>query len=322
MRAAVYTAAMTVLVADVGGTNSRCGIGSGSGKLQNIRDFSNREFPHLAALLAKYLQDLPAPDRPTAGALAVAAPIDGDTVRMINRAWQFSVRELQSQLGFGQLHAINDFAAQAWALGRLGDADLVKIGRGQIRPGYPKVVLGPGTGLGVAGAVPVGATWQIIPGEGGHASLAAQDEVEDGVLRRARERFGHCSAERVLSGSGLSFLDAALHGNGERAADAIGIAFAAGETEARATLELFFRILGGVAGDLALTFGAFGGVYVSGGIAPRYLDLMRDSGFRERFEAKGRYRDYLGAIPTFVVTARYAALEGLVAFLLAPQKAS
>jgi glucokinase len=229
---------------------------------------------------------------------------------------------MQTQLGLGKLHAINDFAAQAWALSRLGDADVAKIGRGQIRPGFPKVVLGPGTGLGVASAVPAGATWQIIPGEGGHASLAAHDEVEDGVLRRARERFGHCSAERVLSGPGLSFLDAALHGHAERAPDEIGTALAAGETEARATLEVFFRILGGVAGDLALTFGAFGGVYISGGIAPRYLDLMRESGFRERFEAKGRYHEYLGAIPTFVVTAQYAALEGLVAFLLAAEKAT
>jgi glucokinase len=134
------------------------------------------------------------------------------------------------------------------------------------------------------------------------------------LIRRARERFGHCSAERLLSGSGLAFLHEALHGGPELSPAAIGERILAGDRQAAATAEAFFRLLGTVAGDLALTLGAFGGVYIGGGIVPRYLKALRDSGFRGRFEAKGRYQDYMRAIPTWVITAEHPALTGLLAF--------
>jgi glucokinase len=171
----------------------------------------------------------------------------------------------------------------------------------------------------VASLVSVNGNWHAIPGEGGHVTLPAQDEPEEALIRMARERFGHCSAERLLSGSGLSFLHQALHGGG-LSAQTIGERFAAGDHRAAATLEVFFRLLGTVAGDVALTLGAFGGVYIGGGIVPRYAEAFRRSGFRQRFESKGRYQDYMRAIPTWVITAAYPALTGLLAFASARKR--
>ena len=308
---------MNWLLVDMGGTNTRCAVGAGNGEIVQLRSMRNQDFASAGELLSRYLEGIPVPERPASGAIAVAAPVAGDAVQMINIGWNFSVSGLQQTLGLTKLAVVNDFVAQAWALPSLRATDTAQIGSGQTRPAFPKVVLGPGTGLGVATMVPVGDGWQAIPGEGGHISLAAQDAVEESVVRLGRERFGHCSAERALSGPGLSFLHNALHGGPESTPAAIGQAALAGDRNAVATFAVFFGLLGSVAGDLALTLGAFGGVYVSGGIVPRYLQLLRDSEFRDRFEAKGRYREYLSAIPTFVVTAPYAALQGLLTFLQA-----
>ena len=176
------------------------------------------------------------------------------------------------------------------------------------------MVLGPGTGLGVASLLPLPGGWQALPGEGGHVTLAAEDEQEERIIGLARAHYGHCSAERLLSGPGLSFLHGALHGGARLAPETIGARFAAGDAAAAATFSVFFRLLGSVAGNLALTLGAFGGVYIGGGIVPRYTQAFAASEFRPRFEAKGRYRDYLRAIPTWLITATYPTLAGLAAF--------
>ena len=305
---------MKVLLADIGATNSRCAVGSGLDDVGEVETFRNTDHAGLAELLSGFLATLPPVRRPTWAALAVAAPVTGDHVQMINIGWAFSRGELQRRLSLDGLHVLNDFAALAWALPELAPGDLVRVGGGSAVAGGAKVVLGPGTGLGVASLVSVAGGWHAIPGEGGHVTLPARDEQEEALIRLARQRFGHCSAERLVSGPGLSFLHEALHGGPAQSAEAIGDLIAAGDPEAAATLEAFFGFLGTVAGDVALTLGALGGVYVGGGIVPRYRAAFVRSGFRRRFEAKGRYADYMRAIPTWMIAAQYPTLTGLLAF--------
>ena len=305
---------MNVLLADIGGTNCRCAVGSANGVIGNIVAFRNQGHAGLPELLGEYLTALPKSGRPTCAALAIAAPIRGDDVQMININWRFSRGELQKRLSLEAVHLLNDFAALAWALPALGPEDVFQAGGGTGVAGGTKAVLGPGTGLGVASLVAVNGTWHAIPGEGGHVTMPAADEQEEALIRLARERFGHCSAERLVSGPGLSFLHEALHGGPAISGEVFGERVLAGDQQAAATLEVFFRLLGTVAGDVALTLGAFGGVYIGGGIVRRYADQFRRSGFRDRFEAKGRYEKYLDAIPTWVITAEFPALTGLLEY--------
>ncbi len=302
---------MSWLVADIGGTWTRCAIGDGPGRHAEPVVYRNREFAEPGDLLERFLAEHGASAPPRAAVLGVAGPVDGDHVRMLNNGWQLSRPALAERLRLDTLLAINDFEAVAWSLPTLSPTDTVAIGGGSARAGAPCSAVGPGTGLGVAALVQVGRG--VVGGEGGHVSLAAQDAVEEDIIRRAREAFGHCSAERILSGSGLGFLHQAMHGGALLEASEIGRQLGAGDPAARATFEQFFRFLGSVAGNVALTFCATGGVFLGGGILPRYIEALRGSGFRERFEAKGRYRDYLAAIPVRVITAAQPGLQGLLA---------
>ncbi len=304
---------MHCLLADIGGTNSRCALLGPGRALAHVAVYDNAEFGSLEGVLAAYLQSLPADARPRRAALAVAAPVRGPEVAMMNIGWSFSAPELANRLALSELRIVNDFAALACALPWLDAAELHPVGGGQARRGAPKVVLGPGTGLGTAGLVRAGGRWWAVSGEGGHVSLPALTPEEMRVTAAAREQFGHCSAERVLSGPGLALLHRALHGGEELAAPALGTLLEGGDPRAAETFRVFFSWLGTVASDLALTFGAFGGVYIAGGIVPRYLAAFARSGFRERFEDKGRYRDYLSAIPTRVILAPHPAFTGLAA---------
>lgn len=303
---------MTLLVADIGGTNTRCALAAPSG-IGPFSCYRNADFPDLATLLGRHLDGLPPARRPRLAALAIAAPIRGDEVRMSNIDWRFSRPALRTALALDELLLVNDFAALARALPELAPADLAAVGGGRPVPDAPRIVLGPGTGLGVAALVRVGGQWAGLPGEGGHVTLGSCTDQEEAVLRAARQRYGHCSAERILSGHGLSFLHETLHGGAARPAEAIGAGLADGEPAAVASFGLFFGLLGNMAGNLALTLGAFGGVYIAGGIVPRYLDHLARSSFRERFEAKGRFRGYLRDIPTWVITDPVPALKGLAA---------
>lgn len=305
---------MAWLVADIGGTNTRCAIGTADCALSHIATFRNRDHSGLGPLLRTYLDALPAGLRPRRAALAVAAPIRGRQVRMINIDWEFSTDDLVRLLGLEQVEVINDFSALAWSLPVLGTADLLQVGGTQAQPRGVKVVIGPGTGLGAAGLVPAGDRgWVAVPGEGGHATLAATDDREADLLHRARAQFGHVSAERLVAGPGLPVLHELL--GGERLApEEISARAGAGDALALQTLETSFRFLGSVAGNLALTYGAFGGVYIGGGVVPRHIEIFARSGFRSAFEAKGRYREYLAAIPAFVIMAPYPALAGLLAY--------
>jgi glucokinase len=188
------------------------------------------------------------------------------------------------------------------------------VGGGKAAAGAPKVVVGPGTGLGTAGLVNIAGRWHAITGEGGHVTMAPSNEREARIIALGRERFGHCSAERLVSGAGLAFVYGVLNRVLDVAPDEVGARIAAGEASALEALDVCFQMLGTVASNLALTFAAFGGVYISGGVTPRFPELFLSSGFRQRFEDKGRYRPFLADIPTWLVIADQPALRGLAAY--------
>lgn len=306
------------LIADIGATNTRCALLDAHGREIAPEGFENVGYAGLAAVLGTYVDRHCSTDRPTRAALAVAAPIGGDEVRMVNIDWRFSQRELKDQLGLEHLSVVNDFAAVAWSLPTLGRQDVVQIGGGHAVAGATIATLGPGTGLGVSAYVPgAGADGgTIVSGEGGHALLPAVTSEEAAAIEAVRARAGECVRESVLSGPGLVNLYVALSELAGRAAphvtpaDVTGLADR-GEPLAAKTQAMFFAMLGTVAADLALTFGARGGVIIAGGIVPRLLHAFERSKFRERFEERVNHREYLRAIPTSVITAPLPAFRGL-----------
>jgi glucokinase len=304
-------------MADIGATTSRCALVNDKGQELAPEVFENADYTGVAGVLRVYLQHRRASDQPTRAALAIAAPITGDDVHMTNIGWRFSQDALRRELGLKRLQIVNDFAAIAWALPLLTPADVVRIGGGESVSRATLAALGPGSGLGVSALVPSGDGWAAMSGEGGHVSMPAATREEQDVIAVLRDRFnGHCSAERVLSGPGLVNLYvtlAELAGRGSPTVTPEDVTNLAkqGEPLARKTLAMFFAMLGTVAGDLAVTTGARGGLYIAGGIVPRVVEQLGKSEFRHRFEAKGRYNQYLAAIPTFVITAQLPAFRGL-----------
>ena len=301
------------LLGDVGGTNARLGWqATHSSGVQHVQVLPCAGYPSLEVAIQTYLQqqNLPAP---RACALGIANPITGDTIRMTNHHWTFSISEMARNLGLFKLNVINDFTALALAIPSISPDHLVQVGGQHALDFAPKAIIGAGTGLGVSGLFPVKAgrdQWVAIAGEGGHASLAAHNETEYRVIELIRQRYGHVSAERVLSGQGLVDLYLALRQLQQH--EPIDVASAADITHwalknkdplALQSLDMFAGFLGSVAGDLALTLGALGGVYLGGGEVPRWLGWFETSVFRERFEAKGRFRDYLKDIPVYVINA-------------------
>jgi glucokinase len=250
--------------------------------------------------------------------IGVAGPVENGRVVFTNSPWVVDAAELRAAFGFHQVRVINDFEATARSLPHLTTDDVFNLGGSGARDDAPRVVLGPGTGLGVACLLP-GNPPITIATEGGHATLAATDHRQDRVIAHLRARFAHVSAERALSGDGLVNLYsaiAAVDGRQVPARDAAQITEAALARTcpvARETLDMFCALLGAVAGDLALTFGARGGVYIAGGIVPRFVDHVAGSTFRAQFEAKGRLSDYLATIPVQVILRPDAAFIGLAA---------
>ncbi|MEO5882931.1 MAG: glucokinase [Caldimonas sp.] len=308
------------LVGDVGGTGARFGwIAAAGAPLVALAAASGPPAPDLAATIRAALEanGLAAP---ASCALGIAAAVTGDRVVMTNREWSFSTAALRHSLGVARLLVLNDFSALGHAIDTLRPDDVHVVGGGRAVPDATVALLGPGTGLGVGGLVRAPEGTAALVGEGGHGALAAGDEREAKVIALLRERFDHVSAEHVLSGPGLARLhDAvcALDGRPAEPLDAPRIVERAGTDPAcRDTLRMFFAFLGAFAGDLALTLGARGGVYVAGGIVARLGVAIDHSAFRERFEAKGRRRAYLEAIPTAVILDTPAlALRGADAAL-------
>ncbi len=311
------------LLGDIGGTNARFAILE-NGEVGHADTLSVATHGTAIDAVAAYLSGLPKGQRPGAAALACAGPVENGTVVMTNSPWRIEAGEIERQFGFARALVVNDFAAQAWAVPGLGAADLHAIGRGIARPDRPAAILGPGSGLGISSYLPPPKGPAVAVGEGGHATMPATDDREAAVLAALRARFGHVSAERVLSGNGLVRLHEALaelEGRAGARRSAAEITEAAGTGACKhsaAALDLFCAMLGTFAGNLALTLGAQGGVYIAGGIAPRMVDYLARSKFRDRFEAKGRFKAYLAAIPTWVVTHPTPAFLGLARILAQP----
>jgi glucokinase len=306
---------MLTLLGDIGGTNARFALYDG-GALGPVSIRAVGDFAEPAEAIRDVLADLGG-DHPKAALFAVAGPVEAGRAALTNGRWQFDAGALRSALGLEAVELVNDFAAQAHAVPALGDADLRRVGGGRALSTAPMAVIGPGTGLGVAGLIPQPGGSVVLVTEGGHVTMAPADAEESRLLDALRRTFGHVSAERVLSGGGLVNLYraiAALAGREvpERGPAEITQAALAGECPISIqTLDAFCAMLGTAAGNLALSFGARGGVYISGGIVPQILDRLVCSAFRARFEAKGRFARYLAEIPTFAVTHPNPALIGL-----------
>lgn len=308
------------LLGDVGGTNARFAWQAGSGApITDQRVLATADFATLADAMRHYLEQI-GRGNPAQAAIAIANPVVGDQVRMTNHHWSFSIAALQARFGLTRLRVLNDFTALALALPSLSADERRQVGGGGPAPDAAVALIGPGTGLGVSGLLPDGrGGWVPIQGEGGHATLAARAPREHAVLQQLEAWHGHASAERAVCGAGLADIHRALraldtpHVDGPTlgAADIVAGAVDPGDAVCREAVDLFCAFLGTAAGNLALTLGARGGVYIGGGIVPRLGEHFDRSAFRVRFDAKGRFANYLQAIPVYVIVAsRSPALLG------------
>ncbi|MFC6489569.1 glucokinase [Nitratireductor sp. GCM10026969] len=313
-----------ILVGDIGGTNARFAI--------VVDSYAEpREFPVVQtadyatideAIQAAILDQTHI--LPRSAVLAVAGPVDGDEIDLTNCDWVVRPREMMAGLGFSEIVVLNDFEAQALAVVALGEAHMEKVGGGEAETVGSRVVLGPGTGLGVAGLVHARRTWIPIPGEGGHVDLGPRSARDGEVFPHLEKIEGRVSAEQILCGRGLVNLYravAAADGKEARFSDPAEITSAALESSdptAVETLDLFLTYLGRVAGDLALVFMGRGGVYLTGGIAQKILPALHNGKFRTAFEDKAPHGELMETMPVFVITHPMAALAGLAAYARTP----
>ena len=309
------------LLGDIGGTNVRLALQlAPEAPISHILTLPLRDFDNAHDAITDYLDQVGAgtgPLRPQTACLGVAGPVLGDWIELFNAPWAFSTQALRVGLGLRELRVLNDFTVLALALPVLPSDELVQIGGEPPMPGMTKGLMGAGTGLGVSALLPApGGLWVPMAGEGGHVSLPASDESEERLLAVLRAQYGHVSAERVLSGSGLVVL---YEAHAQLAGCAAEPLMPADVTEqglsgecplCEAALHSFCLFFGTIAANLAVTVGAQGGFYIGGGIVPRLGDFFVRSGFRARFEAKGRYTGYVSRIPVFVIHSPYPALIG------------
>jgi glucokinase len=303
----------TTLLADIGGSKSRFAIANSSGALEHVLVIHNDTAADLDAAVARYLEETGA--NPRAATLALAGPVEGEEVVLTNRTnWRIRRVEFAKRFGLSELRLLNDFEAIAWALPHLGPAHTRPLGSAvPVREGV-KVVLGPGTGLGVAALLPADGRWHVIASEGGHASFGPQAPDEAEVFARLRDECGSVSAETVLSGAGLVRLARALDPQAAcHAAETIAASALAREPAAQAAARLFVRLLGRFAGGLALTFKALGGVYIAGGVASGLGPLLDEPQFRAAFEAHPPHQALLETIPTLLITCEEPGLIGCAA---------
>lgn len=309
------------LLADIGGTNARFALETGPGNIDRIDVLACDAYPTLGDAVRAYLEAAGAAVPVRHAAIAIANPVGGDLVRMTNHHWEFSIEALRRACGFDTLVVVNDFSALARALPHLAPGHKRQVGGGIAQPGAPLGLLGAGTGLGVSGLIPAGAGYTALQSEGGHVTFSPANETEVAILQYAWREFPHVSAERLLSGAGVELMYRALAHRHGRVADPLP----APEISRRAlsgecalcdeVIEAFCGMLGTVAGNLAVTLGAQGGIYIGGGIVPRLGERFDASGFRRRFEDKGRFSAYLAQVPTWVITAPYPAFLGVSAIL-------
>ena len=322
------------LVGDVGGTNARFALLDSDGRLYSSSTLRTDDFPSLAEAIRTYLaeHDL---EQVEAAAIAVATPVVGDSVKLTNNHWSFSIEKTRVELAIQRLHVVNDFTALALSVPHLPEDELTKIGGGEAVTDHAMAVIGPGTGLGVSGLIPCGSHWTALQGEGGHVSLGVRTPREYAVYEHLTKRFRHVSAERFLSGPGLvnitnalreidglpaheySPADVTLWGmeSFEHATSGNDKTLSAEHAGCEEALQIFCQILGSCAGNLVLTLGAEGGVYIGGGVVPRLGEFFVQSDFRREFEAKGRMQGYLEKVPSYVIHSPYPALIGAAQLL-------
>ena len=309
---------MSRLIADIGGTNARFALVEAEGDIHDERTLLVRDHPAPAAAIETYLAERRVED----AVIAVATPVETEEIGFTNSPWRFSIGGLKARLGLRELAVINDFVAQALAMPHLAAEERALMGGGAAAPGRAVGVLGAGTGLGVSALVPGKLGWTALPTEGGHVSFAPGNEREDRVLAVLRARLGHVSNERLLSGQGLLNLAqslATIDGRTTLAGTAEEVTEAARGGTCPACVEavtMFSTLLGAAAGDLALTIGARGGVYVAGGVCLRLGELFDRAAFRRRFLDKGRMRAFLEPIPTWLVLRGDTGLIGAAHYRL------
>ncbi|MGB8818451.1 MAG: glucokinase [Rhizobiaceae bacterium] len=314
-----------VLVGDIGGTNARFAlILSADGQsvaFDNVRtaDFANIDIAIRDAILPK------CPAAPKTAILAIAGPISGDEIELTNCPWVVRPKVMMTMLGLVDIVVINDFEAQALAVASLGPEHLEQIGGGAAEAGASRVVLGPGTGLGVAGLINISGTWYPVPGEGGHVDMGPRDARDYQVFPHIEQLEGRVSGEQILCGRGLVNLYLAVcQADGvtsllSEPQQVTAAAFVGSDARATETLDLFSTYLGRLAGDLALVFMARGGVYLSGGIAQKIVSVLKQGKMRAAFENKAPHSAFMAQIPVFVITHPLAAVAGLSAYARTPQ---
>lgn len=305
------------LIGDIGGTNARFALLRGDQQsMEHELILPTAQFADLAAALGEYLHRVGQPLVHEA-CIAIANPITGDWLQMTNTHWAFSIEETRQQLGLQQLRMLNDWEAMAMSGPVLTEADLVQVGSGEAVDGAPKGFIGPGTGLGVSSLVRArDGQWVACAGEGGHVTLAPTCKRELDILGVLWQTYPHVSAERVVSGMGLENLYKAIcklngcEAEPLMAAEITARALQAKDVACEEALDRMCRFLGSTAGNLAVTLGTLGGIYVGGGIVGKLGDYFEHSGFRAAFEAKGRFEAYMQRIPTYVIRAAQPALLG------------
>ncbi|AAZ26700.1 glucokinase [Colwellia psychrerythraea 34H] len=315
------------MVADIGGTNIRLAIASPSDVITDIATYQCAKFANLIDVIRLYIMEKQLEGKTINACLAIACPVDDDYISMTNLPWQFSQKDLKEQLKLNTLTLINDYTAIALAIPYLSDSQKVKIGAGEAVSNKAISVCGPGTGLGVATLVPLDNKWHCISGEGGHVDFAPVDELEVKVFSYIYAYKKRVSYEQLLSGYGLEQIYQALvkitnEGKsnnfvaGDLSAEIISTNAINGDCIlCKQALEFFCKVLGSFAGNLALTANSLGGVYIAGGIVPRFIDFIEKSGFRERFETKGRLSSLTQQTPTYVITETQPGLLGAAAYL-------
>ena len=313
------------LIADIGGTFARFALETAPGQFERAASLRCADHEDFNAAVAAYLSTL-GPERIRHAAVAIANPVEGDQVRMTNYHWRFSIEQERQRLQLDTLVVVNDFTALAMALPKLGAGQRRQIGGGQARERSVIGLIGAGSGLGVSGLIPAGDGWVALGTEGGHTSFSPRNELEIDILRFAMAQYSHVSFERLVSGPGLELIFRALvhlQGRHEAPLDAPEITrrgLQGGDALCLQALEVFCGMLGTAAANLAVTQGAFGGVYIGGGIVPRLGAWFDRSPFRPRFEDKGRFSDYLKGIPTYLITAEQATLIGASSILASQLK--
>ncbi|MCQ9325479.1 glucokinase [Neisseria dentiae] len=303
------------LVADIGGTNARFALETAPQQIEKVEVLPCNDYDTIVDAAREYLKRAGSP-KISHAAIAIANPIMGDWVQMTNHHWAFSIETTRQSLGLETLILLNDFTAQALAITQVAPEELVQVGGSKPVANAPKAVLGPGTGLGVSGLIPSNTGWVPLAGEGGHVSFPPFDDAEVMIWQFAKKKYGHVSAERFLSGAGLTLIYEALAiKEGVKPqkltpAEISEQALSGSSPLCRLALDIFCAMLGTVASNLALTLGASGGVYLCGGIIPRFIDYFKYSPFRSRFENKGRFDAYLAAIPVYVVLSKFPGIHG------------